>query len=209
MKPHVFAAGKCTACGGADPDYVAPTPTPAPVTNPFVDVKDTDWYSDAVLWAVQNNITGGTSETTFSPENACTRAQIVTFIWAANGRPEPTKTDNPFEDVKAEDWYYKAVLWAVEQGITGGTSATTFSPDAPCTRAQVVTFLYAAQGKPAVQATINEFNDVPGNAWYLMPVLWAQQNEVTGGVAPGMFGPDQTCTRAQIALFLYKAIGDK
>ena len=209
VKAHSYSAGKCTVCGGADPDYVAPTPTPAPVTNPFVDVKDTDWYSDAVLWAVQNNITGGTSATTFSPNNSCTRAQVVTFLWAANGKPEPAAKENPFKDVKESDWYYKAVMWAVQNNVTGGTSANTFSPDNPCTRAQVVTFLYAAQGKPAVQATINEFNDVPGNAWYLMPVLWAQQNEVTGGVAPGMFGPDQTCTRAQIALFLYKAIGDK
>jgi len=188
---------------------VTPTPTPPAeeFKNPFTDVVSGDWFYAPVMWAVQNNVTGGTSATTFSPNNSCTRAQVVTFLWAANGKPEPKEADNPFTDVSEADWYFKAVMWAVENGVTGGTSANTFSPDNPCTRAQVVTFLYAAQGKPPVQAIVNEFEDVPGTAWYLMPVLWAKQNEVTGGVAPGMFGPDQTCTRAQIATFLYKAIG--
>ena len=182
-------------------DYVEPVP------NPFHDVSEDDWFFAPVMWAVENNVTGGTSPVTFSPNEPCTRAAVVTFLWAANGKPEPALTENPFTDVTETDWYYKAVMWAVENGITGGTSATTFSPDHPCTRAQVVTFLYAAQGKPSVQVAVSEFSDVSDTAWYLMPVLWAKQNEVTGGVAPGLFGPEQTCTRAQIATFLYKAIG--
>ena len=105
------------------------------------------------------------------------------------------------------DWFYLPVMWAVQNNVTGGTSPTTFSPNAFCTRAQVATFLYAAQGKPSVKTTENTFTDVPDNAWYLMPVLWALENGVTGGIAPGQFGPDNTCTRAQIATFLYKAIG--
>ena len=111
-------------------------------------------------------------------------------------------------DVSENDWYYKAVLWAVEQGITGGTSATTFSPDAPCTRAQVVTFLYAAQGKPAVKGE-SAFTDVANDAWYAKPVIWAVQNGITSGIGNNKFGPEQTCTRAQIVLFLYKAVGNK
>ncbi len=185
-----------------------PAPTPTPVTNPFKDVKETDWYYTAVQWAVQNNVTGGTSANTFSPESACTRAQIVTFIWAANGRPEPLSHSNPFKDVKDSDWYCKAVLWAVEKGITGGTSANTFSPDSPCTRAQVVTFLYAAAGRPQVDG-INLFVDVPDEAWYTTPIIWAVEQGITSGIGNNKFGPDQTCTRGQIALFLYKAIGDK
>ena len=187
---------------------VTPTPTPTPVPeNPFEDVMETDWFYLPVMWAVQNNVTGGTSPTTFSPNAFCTRAQVVTFLWAANGKPEPAASNNPFSDVQESDWYFKAVMWAVENKITGGTSTTTFSPDAFCTRAQVATFLYAAQGKPTVKTTENTFTDVPDNAWYLMPVLWALENGVTGGIAPGQFGPDNTCTRAQIATFLYKAIG--
>ena len=201
---HSYANGKCSVCGAADPDYKEPTPTPA--DNPFKDVKESDWFYNSVLWAVENGVTGGTSPTTFSPNNPCTRAQVVTFLWAANGKPEPTSMNNPFTDVSDNAWYCKAVMWAVENGITGGTSATTFSPDAYCTRAQVATFLYAAEGKPAVQNTINEFVDVPDNAWYLNPVLWAKENDITGGIGGGKFGPDQTCTRAQIATFLYKAM---
>ena len=180
--------------------------TPVP-NNPFKDVKEADWFYGTVMWAVRNEITGGTSATTFSPNAPCTRAAVVTFLWAANGRPEPTSTDNPFKDVKESDWYYKAVLWAVGNGITGGTSATTFSPNDPCTRAQVVTFLYAAQGKPGVDMSANDFNDVADTAWFAKPVVWAKENEITGGVSAGKFGPNQTCTRAQIATFLYKAVG--
>ena len=157
---------------------------------------------------MQSNVTGGTSATAFSPENACTRAQVVQFLWAANGRPEPKLLFCPFGDVSEDDWYYQAVLWAVEKGITGGTSATTFSPDDTCTRAQVVTFLYAASGKPTVEGA-SSFADVADDVWFAKPVIWAVQNDITGGIGGGCFGPDNTCTRAQIALFLYKAMGNK
>jgi hypothetical protein len=160
------------------------------------------------LWAVRNKVTGGTSATTFSPENVCTRAQVVTFLWAANGRPEPVETQNPFKDVKETDWFYKAVLWAVENQITAGTSVDTFSPDETCTRAQVVTFLYAAAGKPEVD-DINFFVDVPDEAWYTTPIIWAVEQGITSGIGNNKFGPEQTCTRAQIVLFLYKAVGNK
>ena len=201
VRAHKFSNGKCSVCGEKDPDYIVNE-------NPFVDVGMFDWYYGAVLWAVQNNITGGTSANTFSPANPCTRAQVVQFLWAANGRPEPTAAENPFTDVSENDWYYKAVLWAVERGITGGTSATTFSPGQTCTRAQVVTFLWASAGKPGVSGA-NLFSDVPDGAWYTTPVLWAVEKGITSGVGEGVFGPDQSCTRAQIALFLYKAMSGK
>lgn len=121
-----------------------PTPTPEVPVNPFIDVKEDDWFYEPVLWAVQNGVTGGTSPNTFSPENPCTRAQIVTFIWAANGKPEPVSQNNPFEDVKTDDWYYTAVLWAAENGITGGIGDGKFGPDQTCTRAQIAMFLYRA-----------------------------------------------------------------
>ena len=117
-------------------------PEPAGKDNPFTDVKAGAYYYDAVLWAVEKGITTGTSATTFRPDATCTRGQIVTFLWRSNDQPEPTKTDNPFTDVKADQYYYKAVLWAVEKGITKGTGDTRFSPDSTCTRGQIVTFLY-------------------------------------------------------------------
>ena len=135
-------------------------------SNPFTDVKEKDYYYEPVLWAVANSITTGTSKTTFSPDNPCTRAQVVTFLWRAAGSPEPTQTNNPFTDVPAGQYYYKAVLWAVEEGITAGTSKTTFSPDESCTRAQVVTFLWRAAGEPAPQKNDNPFNDVPQGQYY-------------------------------------------
>ena len=156
------------------------------------------------MWAVENTVTGGTSATTFSPNDSCTRAQVVTFLWAANGRPEPQSTELPFKDVTPADWYYKAVLWAAENSITGGTSATTFSPNDICTRAQVVTFLYAAQGRPEIAGS-PDFKDVKDGDWFAKPVVWAAEHQVTGGIGDGKFGPDQTCTRSQIVMFLYKA----
>ena len=183
---------------------VTPTPTPTPITNPFEDVKSSDWFYDAVLWAVRNEVTGGTSPTTFSPDGDCTRAQVVTFLWAASGRPEPMGKDNPFSDVSTADWYCKAVLWAVENGITAGTAKDKFSPEDICTRAQVVTFLYAAQGRPAIDGT-PDFKDVTAADWFAKPVVWAASNGITGGVGDGCFGPERTCTRSQIVMFLYKA----
>ena len=173
--------------------------------NPFTDVPENKWYSQPVLWALEKGITSGTSATEFSPDETCTRAQVVTFLWRAKGSPEPESDDNPFTDVKEGKYYYKAVLWAVEQGITGGTSANTFSPNQPCTRAQVATFLYAAAGRPDVDG-VNVFADVSDSDWYTIPVIWARDHEVTSGIGGGKFGPEQICTRGQIVTFLYAAV---
>ena len=172
--------------------------------NPFVDVVETDYFYNAVLWAVENGITSGTTATTFSPNAACSRAQVVTFLWAAEGKPEPTTTKNPFVDVVESDYFYKAVLWAVENGITSGTSSTTFSPNNECVREQVVTFLYAAANKPAASTAVI-FTDVQPGAWYYNAVAWAYENGVTSGMGDGTFGVGITCTRAQVVTFLYAA----
>ena len=171
--------------------------------NPFKDVKLDQYYAEPVLWAVGKNITNGMSANTFAPNNDCTRGQIVTFLWRAAGSPEPKNTRNPFKDVKSNQYYYKAVLWAVEKGITNGTSANTFSPDATCTRAQVVTFLWRAKGSPKGSAT-NPFKDVK-KSYYSDAVLWAVKNNITTGTSATTFSPDATCTRGQIVTFLYRA----
>lgn len=169
----------------------------------FNDVKPGDYFYDAVNWAVEKGITTGTRATTFSPNASCTRAQIVTFLWRASGSPEPKTASNPFTDVAANAYYCKAVLWAVENGITTGTSATTFSPNAPCTRAQGVTFLWRANGSKAASAAAS-FTDVASDAYYAPAVAWAAEQNVTGGVGNGLFSPDTTCTRAQIVSMLYR-----
>ena len=169
----------------------------------FNDVKSGDYFYDAVNWAVEKGITTGTSATTFSPNASCTRAQIVTFLWRASGSPEPKTASNPFTDVAANAYYCKAVLWAVENGITTGTSATTFSPDAPCTRAQGVTVLWRANGSKAASAAAS-FTDVASDAYYAPAVAWAAEQNVTGGVGNGLFSPDTTCTRAQNVSMLYR-----
>ena len=169
----------------------------------FNDVNPGDYFYDAVNWAVEKGITTGTSATTFSPNASCTRAQIVTFLWRASGSPEPKTASNPFTDVAANAYYRKAVLWAVENGITTGTSATTFSPDAPCTRAQGVTFLWRANGSKAASAAAS-FTDVASDAYYAPAVAWAAEQNVTGGVGNGLFSPDTTCTRAQNVSMLYR-----
>lgn len=169
----------------------------------FNDVKPGDYFYDAVNWAVEKGITTGTSATTFSPNASCTRAQIVTFLWRASGSPEPKTASNPFTDVAANAYYCKAVLWAVENGITTGTSATTFSPGAPCTRAQGVTFLWRANGSKAASAAAS-FTDVASDAYYAPAVAWAAEQNVTGGVGNGLFSSDTTCTRAQIVSMLYR-----
>ena len=203
-KGHSYADGKCTVCGAADPNYKEPTPPAG--DNPFTDIPDNAWYAAPVLWAKENNVTGGTSPTTFGPDDSCTRAQVVTFLWAANGRPDPISMNNPFEDVSDAAWYCKAVMWAVEQGITTGISTTEFGPNNTCTRAQIATFLYAAAGKPEVKGS-SIFDDVADDAWYAKPIIWAAENEVTGGIGEGKFGPNNTCTRAQVVTFLYKVYG--
>ena len=172
--------------------------------NPFTDVKATDYFYDAVLWAVKNEVTNGTSATTFSPADTCTRGQIVTFLWRAKGSPEPTLTENPFKDVKETDYFYKAVLWAVEKEITKGVAADSFAPDAGCTRGQVVTFLWRAEGQPAPEKTENPFKDVKEGEFYYDAVLWAVEKEITKGTAADAFSPAATCTRGQIVTFLYR-----
>lgn len=168
----------------------------------FHDVTRFDYFYDAVKWAVDHDITSGTGRFTFSPNAACTRAQTVTFLWRAAGSPRPVSTVNPFTDVHYGDYFYQAVLWAVENGITMGTSATTFSPDATVTRAQVVTFLWRANGQPA--AWNSGFTDVSADAYYAKAVAWAVQNGITTGTGFGVFSADAACTRAQIVTFLYR-----
>ncbi len=176
----------------------------APV-NPFVDVNTGDYYYDAVLWALDNGITSGTSAVTFSPNAVCTRAQMMTYLWRAAGSPRASAAVNPFADVDTGDYYYDAVLWAVEKGITGGTSATTFSPDAPVTRGQSVTFLWRAAGSPA--ASGSSFGDVAAEAYYADAVAWAVDQGITAGTGGNTFSPDQGCTRAQTVTYLYARYG--
>ena len=155
-------------------------------------------------WAVINKITTGTSPTTFGTKNACTRAQFVTFLWRTRGQPEPTSTDHPFKDVKESAFYYKAMLWAVEEGITAGTSPTTFSPNKPCSRAQVVTFLWRMEGQPEPSAAENPFTDVKTSGFYYKAMLWAVGKNITTGTSPTTFSPNNNCTRAQCVTFLYR-----
>ena len=174
----------------------------------FYDVEAGTYYAEAVQWALDGKITTGTSDTAFSPDATCTRAQVVTFLWRASGSPEPNLKDNPFADVTPDQYYYQAVLWAVEKGITTGTSAETFSPDAGCTRGQVVTFLHRAQGTPDPGSTVNPFTDVPAGQYYYDAVLWAVNHEpqITNGTSAATFSPGSTCTRGQIVTFLYRAL---
>ena len=196
---HNYVDGVCTRCGAKDPNATPIGPSPS-----FTDVKADAYYANPVAWAVEKKITNGTSSTTFSPDATCTRGQVVTFLWRASGSPEPTRTDNPFTDVKPDAYYYKAVLWAVEKGITSGTSKTTFSPDSGCTRGQVVTFQWRANGQPEPKAGTNPFTDVKSDAYYYKAVLWAVENGITNGTSPDKFSPDKTCTRGQIVTFLYR-----
>ena len=171
----------------------------------FVDVPVGSTFFDAVEWAAAQGITTGTTDTTFSPANACTRGQIVTFLWRAFGSPEPKTAACPFTDVTEDSFCYKAVLWAVENGITTGTTDTTFSPNVPCTRAQAVTLLYRAVGSPAVSGA-SGFPDVPAGAYCGSAVTWAVEKGVTTGTTDGLFAPGVNCSRGQIVAFLYRAL---
>ena len=194
----------CDRCGETE-THTVPKLTPA---NPFTDVAKGEYYYDPVLWAVNHvpQITNGTSPTTFSPNATCTRGQVVTFLWRAMGCPEPKSTKNPFTDVKSGDYSYKPVLWAVENNITNGTSATAFSPNSPCTRAHVVTFLWRAHQEPAAGKT-NPFTDVPAGQYYTDAVLWAVSKNITNGTSATTFSPARPCTRGQIVTFLYRDLG--
>jgi len=174
-----------------------------PQTGVFVDVATGSYYEDAVDWAVENGITQGTDDTHFSPDGICTRAQAVTFLWRAAGSPKPETRTMPFTDVPVGSYYYDAVLWAVENGITKGTSDTTFSPNMICTRAQIVTFLWRSEKSPAA-GTANPFADVKSTAYYAGAVLWAVKENITKGTTSTTFSPNADCTRAQIVTFLWR-----
>ena len=188
----------------ADKVTVEPTFT---WVNPFADVANSAYYVDAVEWMLKREVTQGTTETTFSPNLNCTRAQIVTFLWRAAGSPAPKGTVS-FADVSAGSYYAKAVAWAIENGITGGTGDGLFSPDAACTRAQSAAFLYRAAGSPAVNGSAG-FSDVAADAYYAQAVAWAKEHGITDGIGGGLFGSANDCTRAQIAAFLWRLYAEK
>ena len=190
---HDWKGLNCTRCGEAR-------------ENPFVDTDPEGFYFDAVLWAVEGGITVGTDENHFSPDGSCSRAHVVTFLWRAAGKPEPEISTNPFVDVKQGSFCEKAVRWAVEQGITVGTDDDHFSPEEPCNRAQVVTFLWRAAGQSDADGEI-PFTDVPADAWYAEPVRWAVEKGITQGVSATEFGTGGTCTRAQAVTFLQRTFG--
>lgn len=182
---------------------VEPVFAPIKAQPEFKDVASDSYYYEAVQWAVENGITEGTSADTFSPGASCTRAQMVTFLWRAAGSPAPKSAANPFKDISANDYYYEAVLWAVENGITSGTGADTFSPGATVTRGQTVTFLHRAAGSPL--AGSSAFSDVSDSAYYAKAVAWAAENGITSGTGNSKFTPNAACTRGQIVTLLYRA----
>ena len=191
---QVFWVGHCS-------DYAA---VYEPAENSFVDVKDGQYYTDSVLWAVSGGITNGTGADTFSPEASCTRAQMVTFLWRATGSPKPEGVDNPFKDVPEDAWYHDAVLWAVQAGVTNGTSADTFSPDQTVNRAQCVTFLWRDAVERESVSGGTPFTDVPSDTWYTSAVSWAAEEKITLGTSATEFSPDNPCKRCEIVTFLYR-----
>lgn len=172
----------------------------------FVDMPSAkNWAHAPIDWAYFSGITSGRTENTFDPQGTCTRAEVITFLWCAAGRPEPKTTQNPFTDVSPKRYYYKAALWAVEQGITAGKTETTFAPKAICTRAETLCFLWCAAGKPEPSVSTCPFTDVSPKKYYYLPVLWASSIGITAGTTPTTFSPKKVCTRAQVITFLYKA----
>ncbi|MBR6119577.1 MAG: S-layer homology domain-containing protein [Oscillospiraceae bacterium] len=201
----------CSRCAETETTSIPATGSAEPV-NPFVDVKEGKYYYKPVLWAYYHEpqITGGSDATHFSPGKTCTREQIVTFLWKACGAPTPEGSVSPFTDVKTSKYYFKPVMWAVENGITGGVGdGTIFGVGQPCTREQAMTFLWKAVGSPAPETTVSPFSDVKTGKYYFKPVLWAMENGITGGVGDGKFGVGKPCTRGQIVTFLYAAAGDQ
>lgn len=194
---HKFFGGVCSVCGAKGAE-AAPE---------FADVKPGAFYFDAVQWAVKNGITNGTGKNTFSPNDVCSRYQIVMFLWRAAGQPE-AKAAVSFADVKSGDIFYEAVQWAVERGITKGTSSTSFSPFAPCTRGQIVTFLHRSAGSPTISGAC-DFSDVSAGSFCHDAVIWASSEGITKGTSAGRFSPNEGCTRAQVVTFLYRASGGK
>ena len=173
--------------------------------SPFTDVPENSFCYAPVLWAVENGITNGTSATTFGPNDLCLRAHVVTFLYRAAGAPEIASQRNPFTDVKTSDFFYRPVLWAVENGVTNGVSATKFGAGDVCNRAAVVTFLWRAAGSPEPESTANPFVDVKTTDFFYKSVLWAVENGITNGVDATHFGPGSACNRAQVVTFLYRA----
>lgn len=176
----------------------------SPLGNVFRDVFPTDWYFDAMDQSAAMGIISGQGDGVFAPMSPCTRGQIVTLLWNAAGKPEPENRENPFTDVSEKEFYYKPVMWAVENNITGGTSATTFSPKSPCTRGQAMTFLWKAAGSPDPLAGIS-FDDVAPGSYYEQAVSWAAENGITSGTGAAAFSPGKSCTRGEIVTFLYNA----
>ena len=182
-------------------------PVTPPASGGFTDVPADAYYADAVAWAVEKGITTGTSATTFSPGATCTRAQVVTFLWRALGEPEAMNGADLFTDVSPDAYYFDAVLWALDNGVTSGTGEGKFSPNEPCTRGQVATFLWRALGKPEVKNQVQSFFDVSPDSYCAQAVQWALDSGVTTGTGDGKFSPNATCTRAQVVTFLYRAMG--
>jgi len=197
-KDQMSMTGTCTLCGETQTTYLI---------NVFKDIRPDAFYYVPALWAYYKNITTGTEEYYFSPNDTCTRAQVVTFLWRAQGSPEPETVKNPFTDIKESDYYYKAVLWAVEKGITLGTGDGKYSPSAPCTRSQVATFLWRSMGMPMASDAKNPFKDVAAS-YYYDAVLWAVEQNITQGIGDGLFAPETPCTRGQIVTFLYRCMTD-
>ena len=195
---HNYVDGVCTGCGRNENGGGNTG------SGGFVDVPAGSWYAQPVQWAVAQGITSGVDATHFGPAASCTRAQVVTFLWAAAGKPEPASNENPFVDVTVNDYFYKAVLWAKENGITSGLDDTHFGSSSVCTRAQVVTFLWKAMGGTESQTEVT-FTDVQPGAWYYNAVAWAVENEISSGMGDGTFGSNSQCTRAQVVTFLYAA----
>lgn len=203
------SSGGHTSSGGNSSRPSDPKP---PVNDPstgmdFTDVKADAYYADAVKWAVDRGITNGQTTTLFGAEASCTRAQIVTFLWRAAGSPAPTAAETPFVDVDQDAYYYQAVLWAVEKGITSGTTDTTFHPNQTCTRAQTVTFLHRNAGAPTAAGS-HGFADVSSGDYYNTAVQWAKEQNITSGSSETTFSPQDNCTRGQVVTFLYRAMGN-
>ena len=201
-EPSTTSRGKitytCRRCGDSYSEYTDK------IVNPFVDVKEKDYFFSAVMWAAERGITSGTDETHFSPHMNCSRAQVVTFLWRAAGKPASESEECPFTDVPEDAYYRMAVIWAVEQGITSGVGEEKFAPNAVCTRGQVVAFLYRSAGEPECSGD-NRFVDVLPGDYYYKAVIWAAENQITSGVEEGRFGPHQVCSRGQIVSFLFRA----
>ena len=188
---HNYVKGVCTRCDAKQPGY-----------NPFTDVKKGPYY-DAILWAYCNGVTNGISDTVFGVDNGCTRAQIVTFLYRAAGQPKVENVKNPFTDVSKNSTYYNAIMWAVENGITTGKTATSFDPNAVCTRGQIVTFLWRYEKAPIV-SSLAKFDDVAAGSYCYNAVMWAVENGITNGKTTTTFAPNDTCTRAQAVTFIYR-----